>query len=140
MLKNSKSYKLHSLDAAERSTQFVRAARHATYAMFLADGLGFGIWAGHIPAFKQKFQLSDASLSIVLLAVAVGAILSMPLAGQAVRYFGVGLASPSALLALDCISFYCASAEFDPVCCSGTSVRRRQRRRRRWNQRPGCGR
>ena len=56
--------------------------------MFLADGLGFGMWAGHIPAFKQKFQLSDSSLSIVLLAVAVGAILSMPLAGQAVRHFG----------------------------------------------------
>ena len=32
--------------------------------------------------FKQKFQLSDSSLSIVLLAAAVGAILSMPLAGQ----------------------------------------------------------
>ena len=66
----------------------MRAARHATYAMFLADGLGFGIWAGHIPAFKQKFQLSDSSLSIVLLAVAVGAIVSMPLAGQAVRRLG----------------------------------------------------
>ena len=88
MLKDSRSSKLHSLHAAERSAQHVRAARHATYAMFLADGLGFGIWAGHIPVFKQKFQLSDASLSVVLLAVAVGAILSMPLAGQAVRHFG----------------------------------------------------
>ena len=37
----------------------VRAARRATYAMFFADGLGFGIWAGHIPALKQKSQLSD---------------------------------------------------------------------------------
>jgi MFS family permease len=63
-------------------------ARHATYAMFLADGLGFGIWAGHIPAFKQKFELSDSALSIVLLAVAAGAIVSMPVAGQAVRHFG----------------------------------------------------
>jgi MFS family permease len=88
LLKRSRSCKLHSVDAAERSAQCVRAARHATYAMFLADGLGFGMWAGHIPAFKQKFQLSDSSLSIVLLAVAVGAILSMPLAGQAVRHFG----------------------------------------------------
>jgi len=56
--------------------------------MFFADGIGFGIWAGHIPAFKQKFQLSDSSLSIVLLAVAVGSIFLMPLAGQAVRHFG----------------------------------------------------
>jgi MFS family permease len=64
------------------------AARHATYAMFLADGLGFGIWASHIPAFKQKFELSDSALSIVLLAVAAGSIVSMPVAGQAVRHFG----------------------------------------------------
>jgi MFS family permease len=64
------------------------AARDATYAMFLADGLGFGIWAGHIPVFKQRFELSDSALSIVLLAVAAGSIVSMPIAGQAVRNFG----------------------------------------------------
>ena len=74
--------------ADEYSAHCVRAARRAAYAMFFADGIGFGVWAGHIPAFKQKFLLSDSSLSIVLLAVAVGAILSMPLAGQAVRPFG----------------------------------------------------
>ena len=56
--------------------------------MFFADGIGFGTWAGHIPAFKQKFLLSDSSLSMVLLAVAAGSIVSMPIAGQAVRHFG----------------------------------------------------
>jgi len=76
------------INLTEPSAQHVRLARRATYAMFLADGLGFGMWAGHIPAFKQEFQLSDSWLSIVLLAVAVGAILSMPLAGQVVRRFG----------------------------------------------------
>src|SRR6516225_8346840 len=78
----------HEWTAYECVATAVRAARRATYAMFFADGLGFGIWAGHIPALKQKFQLSDWSLSIVLLAVAAGAIVSMPLAGQAVRRFG----------------------------------------------------
>lgn len=76
------------IDSAEYSATAVRAARRATYAMFFADGIGFGIWAGHIPALKQKFQLSDSALSIVLLAVAAGSIVSMPLAGQAVRHFG----------------------------------------------------
>jgi MFS family permease len=81
---------LFSLDniAAECSARAVRAARRATYAMFFTDGIGFGIWAGHIPALKQKFQLSDSALSIVLLAIAAGSIVSMPLAGQAVRHFG----------------------------------------------------
>jgi MFS family permease len=73
---------------AERSAPPLAAARHATYAMFFADGIGFGIWAGHIPAFKQKFQLSDSSLSVVLLAVAAGSIVSMPIVGQMVRHFG----------------------------------------------------
>jgi MFS family permease len=73
---------------AEFSAPCVRAARRAAYAMFFADGIGFGIWAGHIPAFKLKFQLSDSSLSIVLLAVAAGSIFSMPLVGQAVRRYG----------------------------------------------------
>ncbi len=86
MLKHPRS--CDSFDAAECSAIVVRAARRATYAMFFADGIGFGIWAGHIPAFKQKFQLSDSSLSIVLLSVAVGSIVSMPIAGQAVRHFG----------------------------------------------------
>jgi hypothetical protein len=49
--------------------------------MLFAHGLGFGIWAGNIPAFKQKFLLSDSSLSMVLLAIAAGSIFSMPLAG-----------------------------------------------------------
>src|ERR1700730_15101447 len=74
--------------ADEYSAHCVRAARRAAYAMFFADGIGFGIWAGHIPAFKQKFLLSDSALSIVQLAVAAGSIISMPLAGQAVRHFG----------------------------------------------------
>ncbi len=74
--------------AAKCSAPDVRAARRAAYAMFFADGIGFGVWAGHIPAFKQKFLLSDSSLSIVLLAVAAGSIVSMPLAGQVVRHFG----------------------------------------------------
>ena len=86
MLKDSRSDQ--PFDAAECSAPTVRSARRATYAMFFADGIGFGIWAGHIPAFKQKFQLSDSALSIVLLAVAAGSIISMPLAGQAVRHFG----------------------------------------------------
>jgi MFS family permease len=66
----------------------IRFARAATYAMFFGDGLGFGVWAGHIPIFKQKFHLGDAQLSIALFAVALGAIFSMPIVGHSVRRFG----------------------------------------------------
>src|SRR5438105_15213135 len=59
----------------------IRFARAATYAIFFGDGLGFGVWAGHIPIFKQKFHLGDAQLSVALFAVALGAIAAMPIVG-----------------------------------------------------------
>jgi MFS family permease len=63
-------------------------ARAATYSIFLADGFGFGFWAGHIPVFKQRFALNDAQLSIALFSVALGAIFAMPVVGHCVRRFG----------------------------------------------------
>ncbi len=55
---------------------------------FLADGMIFGTWAALIPSFKSKFALSEAGLSVVLLGIAAGAIVSMPLAGRAVSRLG----------------------------------------------------
>jgi MFS family permease len=66
----------------------IRFARAATYAIFFGDGLGFGVWTGHIPIFKQKFHLGDAQLSVALFAVALGAIVAMPIVGHTLRRFG----------------------------------------------------
>lgn len=55
---------------------------------FLTDGMIFGTWAALIPSFKAKFTLSEAGLSIALLGIAAGAILSMPLAGRAISRHG----------------------------------------------------
>ena len=54
----------------------IRFARVATYAIFFGDGLGFGVWAGHIAIFKQEFHLTDAQLSVALFAVALGSMLA----------------------------------------------------------------
>jgi MFS family permease len=66
----------------------VQSARAATYAIFFADGLGFGVWAAHIPIFKQEFHLGDAQLSVALFAVALGAIFAMPIVGQTLTRVG----------------------------------------------------
>lgn len=110
MLKQSKRHEPNSLHGGERLVPTTDAARRSTYAMFLADGLGFGIWAGHIPVFKQKFQLSDSALSIALLALAVGAILSMPLAGEAVRRYGSRLAVGLSAACFGCCLIFIATA------------------------------
>src|SRR6516162_3579345 len=70
------------------SPQAIQSARAATCAIFFADGLGFGVWAGHIPVFKQEFHLGDAQLSVALFAVALGAIFAMPIVGQMLMRLG----------------------------------------------------
>ena len=109
MLTEFRRHGSKSLQSGERLAP-TDAARRSTYAMFLADGLGFGIWAGHIPVFKQKFQLSDSALSIALLAIAAGAILSMPLSGEAIRRYGSKLAVGVSAACVGCCLIFIATA------------------------------
>ena len=70
--------------------------RLATLGVFLANGLGIGSWAGAIPRLKADLALSDAGLSVALMAFAAGAILAMLLMG----FFGHRLRSgPASVMA-----------------------------------------
>lgn len=58
--------------------------RNATWAiasLFLADGIGFGVWAAHVPVIQTNLHLDTTGLSFILLSLVAGSILSMPLAG-----------------------------------------------------------
>src|SRR6516165_6655340 len=89
--------------------QAIQSARAATYAIFFADGLGFGVWAGHIPIFRQKFHLGDVQLSVALFAVALGAIVAMPIVGHRLRRFGsralTGLCASLYAMVVACLAF-----------------------------------
>ncbi len=63
-------------------------ARWATALFFALDGLGFGVWAAHIPVFKENLHLSSIALSEVLLALVVGSLLTMPVAGHIIARIG----------------------------------------------------
>lgn len=63
-------------------------ARVATFAIFYANGFGIGAWAGVIPQIKAMLMLNEAQLSLALLAMAAGAIVTMPLAGLLTPRFG----------------------------------------------------
>jgi MFS family permease len=102
------------------STRLWRS-RLATSAIFFANGLGIGAWAAAIPGLKQNLSLSDAALSLALLAFAAGAVVSMPLAGRlaarsgphkitiiSALAFSLSLALPpfaSGLIVLACMAF-----------------------------------
>lgn len=64
------------------------AARRATALVFFANGAGFGVWAAHIPLLKAGLGLSEAELGMALLALAAGAVATMPATGRAIRRLG----------------------------------------------------
>jgi predicted MFS family arabinose efflux permease len=67
--------------APDRTVATPWPQRLATLGVFLANGLGIGCWAAAIPRVKADLALSDAGLSVALLAFAAGAITAMPLMG-----------------------------------------------------------
>src|ERR1700712_3500702 len=66
--------------------QRVSAATRATYAAFVASGLAFASWASRIPQVRDRLDLSPADLGLVLLAIAAGSIVALPLAGIIIHH------------------------------------------------------
>lgn len=64
------------------------AGWRAVVAAFAFNGLLLGVWASRVPAFKDGFDLDPATLGLLLLALAGGAIVSFPLAGAAFERWG----------------------------------------------------
>ena len=63
-------------------------SRSAVSTIFFINGVVLASWVPHIPAVKAVHGLSDGQLGMVLLAMAVGAVLTLPLAGWLVGRTG----------------------------------------------------
>jgi MFS family permease len=59
----------------------IRRARVAVTVVFGLSGLVFGSWASRIPAVRDRLDVSDGELGVVLGAMSLGAIVAMPVAG-----------------------------------------------------------
>ena len=68
----------------------LRRATLAVYAVFILSGFAFASWASRIPQVRDALELSPRGLGLVLLAIAVGSVVSMPLAGVVVARLGPG--------------------------------------------------
>ncbi len=66
----------------------VARARWAIATLFFINGMGFATWIPHIPWVQRRFELDEASLGLTLLAIAAGAVLTMPVAGGLVTRWG----------------------------------------------------
>src|SRR5271168_2969014 len=66
----------------------IKRSKWALAALFLVDGVGFGTWAAHVPVFKQFLHLENGSLTLVLVSLIIGAIITMPITGQVIEHYG----------------------------------------------------
>jgi MFS family permease len=55
---------------------------------FAGAGFGFASWASRIPQVKTRLDLDPSQLGLVLLSIAAGSVISLPLAGPIVARFG----------------------------------------------------
>ncbi len=68
--------------------QQFKASYRAIRFVFLLCGLAISSWAPMVPFAKEGLNLNEAELGMVLLAFAIGALISMPLTGWLVQRFG----------------------------------------------------
>lgn len=73
---------------SERIDKLVRSAVLATYAVFIASGIAFASWASRIPQVRDRLHLDPSELGLVLLAIAAGSVIALPLSGVIVGHFG----------------------------------------------------
>ena len=66
----------------------VRAATRATYLVFGVSGFGFASWASRIPQVKVRLGLDPSALGLLLLAIAAGSLVALPLSGTVVARWG----------------------------------------------------
>jgi MFS family permease len=84
-------------------------ATRATYLAFASTGFAFASWASRIPQVKQRLELDASELGLLLLSIAAGAVIALPLSGPVVGRFGSRRTiAATALLAgagLVCVAF-----------------------------------
>ena len=74
--------------SSARPDPAVIAGVRATYAAFISTGFIFASWASRIPQVRDELRLDPAQLGLVLLAIAAGSLVSLPLSGTAVGRYG----------------------------------------------------
>ncbi len=65
-----------------------QTARIAVLMLFLFHGIMLGGWVTHIPLAKERLAVGPGIFGLALLSFALGAVISMPIAGAAINKFG----------------------------------------------------
>jgi predicted MFS family arabinose efflux permease len=75
---------------------------YAVYAVFILNGFAFASWASRIPQVRDGLELDPQQLGLLLLAIAIGSLISIPLAGVVISRLGAArtISAMSVILAL----------------------------------------
>lgn len=73
---------------AARGRRPAVSPRRATTAIFFANGAAIGSWVAQIPWIQQRFDLSRATIGLVLAAMSVAVMIVLPFAGRFVVKHG----------------------------------------------------
>ena len=65
----------------EQTAVRARGARTAVFVVFALAGIGFSALASRVPDIRDAFGVSPAELGVILLALSVGAVVGLPVAG-----------------------------------------------------------
>lgn len=68
--------------------QLIRRAAIATFIIFAVNGFVFASWAARIPAVTRTLELSSGQMGVLLLTIAAGSVIALPLAGTIVARIG----------------------------------------------------
>jgi len=78
----------------------LRAAVRGTYVAFIGSGFAFASWAARIPQVRDHLHLSPSELGLVLLSIAGGSVIALPLSGRIVHRFGASRTVAASALVL----------------------------------------
>jgi fucose permease len=76
------------LDETAAADAGLRRAVRAVYYVFFGAGFAFASWASRIPQVRDGLHLSPGSLGLLLLSIAAGSLVALPLAGTVVDRLG----------------------------------------------------
>jgi fucose permease len=77
-----------TLDDTAAADAGLRRAVRAVYYVFFGAGFAFASWASRIPQVRDGLHLSPGSLGLLLLSIAAGSLVALPLAGTVVDRLG----------------------------------------------------
>ena len=71
-----------------RGSASVAAARTATLAVFAMNGVAFASWMSRVPDVKDMLALTPGQLALLLLAISIGSLCGLPVAGKVAHRIG----------------------------------------------------